>query len=431
MYKIIANLNKSHTGKKIATNTLYQLIGKVTSMTITVLATIIVTRLYGREGYGEFNIMQNFPALFFIIVDFGLNAIATREISQHKELAEKYLSNIFVLRLVMSGMLMALCVMILRFFPYSESLKIGIYFSLLLILTQSLYASANIIFQVRLRYDLSTISYIAGSVVVLVLVLVFSYAHFSIAAVSFAYVIGGLVTFLLNLRFIKKLGYKIFISFDGMLWKTLLLQTLPLGLMFVFSQINFKADSILISVLKLPDAYKLNNTESVAVYGLAYKIFEVALVVPTFFMNAAYPVLVSHMVEGKERLQNTFSKSVKVLLLLGLSAGVFGVTFSPLMIRILGGSQFSQSVFSLQLLFLGIVVFYLTQPLSWLIVTLGKQKYLPAIYLISAVFNVSANIIFIPKYSFYASSVITWTSEALILLMLCFAALKAWKLKYA
>ena len=95
-------LLSSSTSKKIAANTLYQLIGKVVSMSITILATIIVTRAYGREGFGEFSLMQNFPALFFIIVDFGINAIATREISQNWEKSVKYFANVLFLRVVMS-----------------------------------------------------------------------------------------------------------------------------------------------------------------------------------------------------------------------------------------------------------------------------------------------------------------------------------------
>jgi O-antigen/teichoic acid export membrane protein len=79
----------------------------------------------------------------------------------------------------------------------------------------------------------------------------------------------------------------------------------------------------------------------------------------------------------------------------------------------------------------GMFVFYLTQPISWLIVTLDKQKYLPGIYLVGALFNVTANFILIPKFSFYGSAIITWVSELLILIMLAFAAHRAWRHKYA
>ncbi|HSX39224.1 MAG TPA: flippase [Candidatus Saccharimonadales bacterium] len=424
-------IKETKIAHKIAANTAFQIVGKIVSMSITILATVVITRMYGREGYGEFNLMQNFPGLFFIIVDFGINAIATKELSEKWENAEHYLGNILILRIGMSALIMMLAAATLMFFPYSPQLKFGIYLCLFLILTQALYATTNIVFQVKLRYDLSTIGYIIGSVAILILVVVLSYLKVSVTWVSFSYVIGGLITFLVNLYFIKKLNLNIKISVDKTLWKYLFVQSFPLGLMFIFSQINFKADSIMISVLRLPSSLHLSNTESVAVYGLPYKIFEVTLVIPTFFMNAVYPVLIRHMLQGKKKLQNTFMKSLLALFSFGLVSGLLGFVFAPLAIRFLGGSQFTQSIDVLRILMGGLFVFYLTQPLAWLIVTLEKQIYLPYIYLASAVFNVAANYVFIPRYSFYASAYITWISEFLILIMITAAAIKAWKSKYA
>jgi len=424
---------KSELTRRIAGNTFYQLAGKTISMVITIFATVLVTRMYGREGYGEFSLMQNFPALFFIIVDFGFNAIVIREISNNLAKAKDYISNILLIRIVMSLFLGIFCYVLLRFFPYSEQLRFGIYLSLVLILTQALYATTNIIFQVKLRYDLSAIGYIAGSVLVLVLVLLFSYLRLSIVWVSFAYVLGGLLTFFVNALLANKLApvFSFRFKVDPIVCKYLIIQSLPLGLMFIFSQINFKADSILLSILKLPSHINLSNTEAVGIYSLPYKMFEVSLVIPTFFMNAVYPVLVSRMVESKEKLKSTFFKSYSVLFGFGTIVSALGILFAPLAIDVLGGANFSQSVNVLRLLMVGNFVFYLTSPLAWLIVTLGKQKYLPGIYLVSAVFNVAANLVFIPRYAFFASSVITWISELLILALLSFFTLKAWKLKYA
>jgi len=198
-------------------------------------------------------------------------------------------------------------------FPYSGFLKTGIILSLFLILTQALFTTTNIIFQVKLRYDLSTIGYVTGYITILVCIILFSILKMNIIWVSLSYVFGGLVTFIINIYFSKRLGINVVPKIDFNLWKYLFLQSLPLGLMFLFSQINFKSDSILISVLNLPVKYGLNNTESVAVYSLPYKIFEVALVVPTFLMNAVYPIMVKHYMQSKEKLKITFIKTVGFL----------------------------------------------------------------------------------------------------------------------
>ena len=418
---------KSSLSTKIAANTLYQLLGKFVSMSVTVFATMVIARYYGREAYGWFNLMQNFPAFFFIIADFGINAIAARELAHKEHEVGKYLGNIIVLRVLLSLAIMFFGTMAILFFPYPDSLKLGISISMFLVLTQSLYATTNLIFQIRLRYDLSTISYVVGSLLVLFLLVAGVALGLDIVWINSFYIFGGILTFILNLAFIKRLGISISLKVDKSLTRLLLAQSLPLGLMFIFSQINFKADSILLSVLPVPTQLGFNNADVVALYGLPYKIFEVVLVLPTFFMNAAYPVFLRHLKEDKQRLLKTFKKAVIGLGVLGLCVSIFGIFLAPLAIDLLGGSEFVDSVISMRLLFVGLVVFYITQPIAWLIVTLGHQRKLPMIYLISAGFNLGANILLIPRYSYLASSVITWVSEFIILFLLTLAAKRAWE----
>lgn len=421
----------SNTTKKIASNTIYQIIGKVVSMSITIVTTLIVTRYYGREGYGMFSLMQNWPALFFIIVDFGLNAIATRELSKDFSKANKIIGNIFLIRIFLSILFILGLFISLSFFPYSSELIFGIRLGLIIILTQALFTTTNIIFQVKLRYDYSTIGYVSGYFLIMALVLIFSILKLDIAWVNFAYVLGGIVTFLLNISFLKKLNVYPDLTLDKKICKNLLIESLPLGLMFFFSQLNFRSDSILLSILNLPKEQGLSSTEAVAVYSLPYKIFDVALVIPTFFMNSVYPVLVHHMQHSKQKLKETFFRSLYFLFISAVLIAVVGIIFSPFAIRVLGGNEFNQSILVLKILLSGLFLYYLTQPIAWLVVTLGKQKYLPFIYLVSTLINMGSNLYFIPKYSFYASSVITHISEFSILLMLIFIAHKSWKEKYA
>lgn len=422
---------KSETTKKIASNTLWQLIGKIVSMSITVTAVITVTRVYGRQGYGEFSLMQNWPALFFIIVDFGLNAIASRELSKDFSKAGKYFFNILIFRLLFCALIILGLSVALIFFPYSSALKFGIILNLFLLPFSAVWTTTNILFQVKMRYDLSVKGYIGGYILVLFLVMVLAYFRAPVAFVSFSYVLGGILTLYLNILSLKRLGINLSSKIDALFLKDLFMQSLPLGVMFVFSQINFKADSILLSVIKVPKEYGLNNTESVAVYNLPYKIFEVMLVLPTFFMNSAYPVFVRHSVEGAHKIKTTFFKSLGVLFVLGILSGIVGAIFSKFIINALGGSEFAQSILVLQILLLGLFVYFVTSPISWLIVTLEKQNYLPYVYVISSIFNITANIIFIPKYSFYSSAVITHLSEIIILILLVYFAQRAWKLRYA
>lgn len=417
--------------KSVAYNTLVQLVAKAISMGLTLITTILITRALGREGYGQFSIMQTLPALFFILSDFGLNATALKKIDKNGSNAQSLYQMIIVIRTIFSLILIVLLNTVVVFLPYSNFLKTGIFMSSFWILTQSLFSGTNLIFQYKQRYDLASIGYILGTVLTTLLVYGFIKLGLDVRFLSFSYVVGGLATFAVNAHVLTKHGFSTKLAFnifsDKKTLSKLLSGSIPLGLMFVLSQINFKADGILLSLLNLPARFNLSNIDSVAIYALPYKVFEVSLAVPTFIMNASYPVFVARLHRSQRDLNAVLLKTVKLTMLLGLLASALLFVFAPLAIAVLGGGQFNQSVQVLKILGAGLFLFYITQPLAYYLVTIEKQKVLPIVYLIGAVFNVTANVLFIPKFSFYASAYITWLSEGLILLLLGFFVVKNWK----
>jgi O-antigen/teichoic acid export membrane protein len=69
--------------------------------------------------------------------------------------------------------------------------------------------------------------------------------------------------------------------------------------------------------------------------------------------------------------------------------------------------------------------FFTTSFMQWILIALGKQKYLMIVYLLSTILNIVLNIIFIPQYSYVACAIITLVSEALVFLFLLIPLLKA------
>ncbi len=417
--------------KVVASNTIYQFIGKFVTMSCTILITGLLTRYYGSSGYGAYSLILSFPALFFIISDFGLNAVATKYLSVHEENINRFLGSISLLRILFSVILMVMASVAVLLLPYAPYIKVGIWISLVTILTTSIISSSNIGFQVKLRYDLASIASIIGTLLGFFLVLFLVLSRQNIIVIVLSVVTTEVLKAILSTYFLRKLGIKPIYVWDTKILYTLIISAIPLGLMFVFSQINFKADSILLSLLSLPKAMGNTNVQAVGIYSLPYKVFEVSLIVPTFFMNSFYPIMVRSYSEGKKKLLQVFGKAFLVLFGLGILCSILGFVFAKPIVEILGGREFTQSVAVLKILLGFTFIFYLTQPLAWLLVTLGEQKYLPFIYLIASAINVTLNLLFIPKYSFMASSHITWISELVILILLTLTALhlirrKAW-----
>src|SRR5258706_11560008 len=63
------------TKRAVAANTISQLVGKGVSVISTLIVTLVIARQFGAVGYGDFVKITTYIAFFYLLVDFGVNAI--------------------------------------------------------------------------------------------------------------------------------------------------------------------------------------------------------------------------------------------------------------------------------------------------------------------------------------------------------------------
>ncbi|PIS12575.1 hypothetical protein COT70_00215 [candidate division WWE3 bacterium CG09_land_8_20_14_0_10_47_33] len=415
----------SPISEKIALNTFAQLSGRFAVLTITLFITALVTRSLGRASYGDYSLARNFMLLFTLGVDFGLNAVTVREITRQKGTTQRYFANLLSLRLLIASFFIILGALLLPLFPYPTAVKWGILITLLILIPWSLQATVNTIFQANLRYGLSTFALVLGQLATLILVYLGFLKGWGLLFFLGAGLVGHIILVVVAFNLVGRFGVTLSFGGDWKLWRRLLLLTLPLGLMLIFSEINAKADLFLLSLLPLPKRLGLGQSETVGVYSLAYQIFNNAIIFPTFFMNAFFPVMVVDFKEDWLRFIQRCRRAIAFLFGVSILGLGVGFTFAPWAIRIIAGEGFEHSATALRILLLGLPLFFLTSPLQWFLVTVGKERILPCIYGVAAVFNIFLNLIFIPKFSYQASAVLVLVTEGLILILLGVASWKA------
>ena len=71
--------------KKVALNTIFQLVGRIMTVFIALIIVVYLTRYLGVEGYGYYTTIIAYLGLFTILADFGFYMIAAREMAQKKK----------------------------------------------------------------------------------------------------------------------------------------------------------------------------------------------------------------------------------------------------------------------------------------------------------------------------------------------------------
>src|SRR3989344_185693 len=406
--------------KKVAFNTLVQFFGKLISSGIGFVVTLIIARYFGVEGFGEFTKITAYVALFYLVSDFGLNAVFLKEEKKEK----LSFINLLSLRIAWSAVLVFFALAILIFLPadlaggkgYSLISKVGILITLPTVLTYAVSLSFNALFQKNLRYDRSVLAASLGSLTTIFLLYIFVRVKLPLTFSLSSYLLGGMVGITSAYFPAKKyLGKQISLADDFLIqnltsWKTLFKKSLPLGLTLIFNLIYFRFDIFIL-------AFARPNID-VGIYGLAYKFFEFPLAIPTFFMNAIYPVILrSKLNPPAGGLKSKITKKATVFLLTSsLAIGAACLILAPLISLV--KADFTASILPFRILSLSLPLFFLTSFYMWIYVADGRQNKLLLVYGIGMVFNILLNLIFIPKFGYNGAAVITVISEGLVLFLL-------------
>lgn len=394
----------------IAKNTLFQIISRIVTSGAAFLATILIARFFGISGYGDFTKITAFVGLFYLLIDFGLNAFFLQE-----ETTNNNFKSLFYFRLLLAFVLILIANTIPIFLPFNEKtdfgfssfVKTGILIFSFTILTNVFTITSSAVFQRKLRYDYLMRAGIIGSLVTLFLVFIFVYNSLSLHFILLAFILGNLLTALLSIFWTKENIFPVFIDYAFI--KKLLTTTFPLGITLIFNLVYFRSDIFLLSILK--------PTADVGVYGFAYKFFDFFIALPLFLSNSLYPFIL----RDQKNQRNTLSLLAKYLMVFVIFSLIILIPswfLSPLFILV--KKEFYLSIFPFRILILSLPFYFATSVLQWTLIAQREQKYLMFVYFFSTILNIFLNIVFIPVASYVASAIITGVSEAVVFCFLLF-----------
>lgn len=407
--------------KKVIFNTFIQFVNRFIIAGSAFLVSLLIARVFGPRGFGEYSKATTFIAFFYLFADFGFNAYVLREIANQPHNEKKIIGNLLGLRLI-AGLILTLVALFITFFlPYDAIRNEGftpvakgaIMAISILVLYQAFLNTTNVIFQKHLRYELSTFANIVGSIVTVIVVLILLLFKMSLPVILLGYGVGGICASIILFFYVKKLYIHFTPLFSLEESKKIIISSLPLGLTLVFNLVYFRADIFILTLFR--------TTTEVGTYGLAYKFFEFPLTLPTFFANSLYPILLARS-NDKKLFKTTFLKAGLFLFTLSIVTLLGFYVFAPLLKFI--RADFYPSIYVLRLLSLSMPIFFISSLFMWVLITFGKNKELLLIYFLGMIVNIILNLIFIPSYGITAAALITLFSELLVLIISGWVAVK-------
>ncbi len=406
--------------QKVVFNTIVQIAAKSITVIFGLLVTILLTGYLGRAGFGDYMYVIALVVIFGAFADWGTATIGVREAAKEKKEQGRVLANIFLVRLVLSIFASLVMVVAALIIPLQTAnplvIRRAIMIGALILILYTTKTSLLVVFQTKLQLQKQAIVDMIISLLILLTSWFFVQNQSGlislIGAVVLANFVGVVVGFFLAKRTVE-FNWRIEKKFV----KRLLTESFPMGAILLIFTIDNKIDTVMLGVIKGNDA--------VGIYAVAYRVYDVLILGAAYFMGALLPVLsrYANLTKWQKKLQQIYQKSFDLMLLMGLIIAGSVWLLAPLVVRIITQqrlAEFGDSILTLRLLGLALFLAYFNHLTGYTIVALGKQRPYFFIALGALVFNIVANILVIPRFSYYGAAAVTIFTEGLLLVITIF-----------
>jgi O-antigen/teichoic acid export membrane protein len=418
--------------RKIYTNTLAQIGGKIITALISIFLIKLLTSYLDVAGYGLYSKIYNYLSIFAVIADLGLYTITVRELTKHADdvkMVAKISGNILTLRTISGILIIFLSLAIAPFLTGydSQMALIGIFIVSLFTLMGLINSSLMSYLQATLRTEFSLVANTCGKLLTFGMILMFASILFPkwdtnditiFTLVMVAWLAGNILMTGLTWWYASKYQ-KIRFMWDSQYILHILRISLPYWLALFLGVIFFKVDIILLSLM---EDSSIADT-SIALYALPMKIVEVGMMYGTIFLNSLLPVLTTAIEKkDKPKIESLTGKWFELLFGFGLAIAIFGFAYAPEITRIISTPEFMTttvmwySAVDAMRIVIWIFLFYFVSSLSaYIMIARGEQSRMMWINGIIAVVNIIGNLIFIPMYSFIGSAWVTLITQILLM----------------
>lgn len=391
----------------IAYNAVIQIIGRIFFLALSLVNIKLITNYLSPSGFGEYATVLTFTGFFTVLIDLGLFHVAIREISKAHDRAQEILSNILTIRLL-SAVLATISVIVIGYaLPQYRPIGPGILVGALAMFVYFLTNILDVVFHVNLKMQYIAVAELVSKISTLLAVYIAITLDWGLVGIIGAILFGSLMAVVPRVVVARRF-IQLKLAFDKSICIWLLKLALPLGLVFILNNIYFKIDSQML--------YLLSTTRDAGLYGIAYRLLETTLFISAFVVAAITPSLSRNIGSNRQVAQHLISRVFEILLAAGLLLFVSLSIFAKQIIIFISDPSYLDAARAIPMLAAVVALMYINGLFGQILIAADKRKILVTFSIILVLFNISLNLILIPRFGFIGAAWSTLISEFGILI---------------
>lgn len=391
---------------QVAHNTIIQIISKVISTVLGLMAVAIMTRYLGQFGFGQYTTIMTFLSFFAIAADLGLTLVTSQMLSRPDIDQEKAIGNLFSLRFLTALLFLGVAPLAVFFFPYDLTIKIGVVITTFSFFFAALNQIFVGLFQKKLHMEKVALAEVVSRIFLVFGVWLAASLNYKLFGMMAATVAASAVSFAIHYWYSRSYA-KVRFMVDRDIWRHIIRMSWPIAITIIFNMIYMKADTLILSLVK--------TQEEVGIYGAAYKVIDVLVTIPFMFAGIILPILTSDwLVANKEKFNKVMQRSFDAMAIVAIPLIVGTQFVASGLMTLVAGKEFGISGQVLQILIIAASIIFIGCIFAHAVIAVNKQKQIIWAYVFTSLTSLAGYLIFIPKFSFYGAAWMTVYSELAI-----------------
>jgi O-antigen/teichoic acid export membrane protein len=396
----------------VGKNIFYSILTQIPLFILGIVSGVFSTRVLGEEAKGAFTLYQANSQLFVMIFSFGIQTAIVYFISSQKKTQEKVFG-LSVITFIISSFFFGVFLLLSYisdvsnyFLPngYNKGLYlIGLFAIFILTFSSNILSS---ILRGNSKFKIINVVNIINTFIntIILTIIYFSFKHHEASQhekfniIMLATIAGLFFNNLIWLYVYLKQNYKnpiLVINIKEEL-KPFILYSSSIFIGILINFFNYRLDLWIVN-------YMLDNKD-LSYYSLAGNISQIILFVSITVGTVILPYLSSESLENK---MTKFLSLSRISFLLFLGIVLIGYVLAPIIIPMLYGKDFYNSIVPFQIILPGILFSCITQILSQFLISINKNKFNIIACSIGLVFTIILDIIFIKMFGIIGASMAT------------------------
>lgn len=388
-------------------NSIFVSFSQIIRVVTNLLIFIGIARFYNAEALGQFSIAFQVANLCLIVADFGFDTLLTTTIGNQRENPLKISREYFSMKVVFAGIATLIMIAVPTFQSMSDMSALLIYSLVLYMVFSTFNNYCYAVFRGFQKFEYETKNSFISNLLLLALLVLFGALHLPLIYIMLFFILSRLLSAILGIRIVNKLVGGNVMSLDFTNAKNIISEILVFGLQYIFGNLYFMLDTILIGIW-LGDA-------ATGIYQAGFRIMSLALIIIEIVRSPMLPVLSRTFYEDREKWIMMNKLLFKILFFIGIPISIIFYCIPEFVVSIIyGNGNYSYSATLLQLFAIVTFIRFLTEPLVYVLTTSKRQKILLIFAILGSIMSYALNTILLNQFGIVGAAWIAIFVNALV-----------------